>query len=108
MKNIFIGLFVILSVLFLSGCSQKTELVIDKKPENQSIRYSKATVIVVEESIDSITEGNDDVIEDIQEEISEQLEEIGINSGNDLTIKIVIRYYRYYVANAQDFHRKIS
>lgn len=80
-------------LLTFEGCSQKTEFRMMVKPQDTQKRYSSASVLVTVDEVDSIDEGDEGVIEYLEEEITDELADVGIKFGSDLLIKIIIDHY---------------
>jgi len=80
-------------LLAFEGCSQKTDFRVMTKPQDKAKRYSSASVLVTVDEVDSIDEGDEGVIEYLEEEITDKLADMGIKFGSDLLIKVRIDHY---------------
>ena len=95
MKTPFTVLILMLLAFNFSGCSHKTDFRMMVKAQDTQKRYSSASVLVVADDIDSISDGDEGIVEDLEEEISDELSSLGIKLGGDLQIKIIIDHYEH-------------
>ena len=93
MKLLIKSLLVIGLMVWFSGCSAKTKLIENNINKDTIVKVDNLTVQVVAEDRYSIEEGHEDIIDDLRNDVIKELRDLGIASGGDLTVKILIEDY---------------